>query len=152
VPLYTTPRDTILGNPTISGKVPVRYVSPVDEVHAHALVVGVRQRYFDFAKHEHVKALVKSFFEDGYPFEPHISGVMSDLSDMKTIRNACAHMSSTTRAALIALETRILGVPSATADVHGLLTAVDPRSGPGSTVLSGFRAKLLVAAQGVANG
>jgi hypothetical protein len=144
--------ELMLGNATISGNLPVRYVTPRDATHANALVIGVRRPHFDFGNHENVRALVANFFHTGYPFEPHVSALISDLNDMKTIRNACAHVSSTTQKALIALATRILGAPPATADVHVLLTALDPRAGGGSTVFSGYRDKLLVAAQLIAQG
>lgn len=144
--------ELMLGNPTISGTAPVRYVIPTDAEHARALVMGAKRRHFDYGNPDELRTLVGDLFHAGYPFEPHVSGLVSDLKDMRTIRHACAHVSSTTQKALIGLANRILGAPPSTADVHMLLTALDPRVGGGNTVFSAYRDKLLVAAQLIAQG
>jgi len=139
------------GSPTISGRRPVRYVSPLTIEAARRLVIGV-QRYFDYGNHEHVRKIVSMYFEDGYPFEPHLSAISTDLSDLRTLRNASAHITSTTRAALEALAQRILSTPRPGIELYSLLTTIDPRSPLGNTVFAELREKLLVVAGLVANG
>ena len=68
------------------------------------------------------------------------------------MRNACAHMSSTTKAALEGLGLRIFGSPQAGIAVYQMLTANDPRTNPTVTVYASYRDKLLVAAGLVAQG
>ena len=57
-------------------------------------------RYFDFANHEYVKKIVRMYFDKGYPYEPHLSAITVDLSDLRIMRNASAHISSSTQVTL----------------------------------------------------
>ncbi|MFM0015863.1 hypothetical protein PQR46_28000 [Paraburkholderia sediminicola] len=147
--------DTLIelmsGNATISGAFPVRYVSPPTIDSARLLVIGVH-RYFDYANHENVRRMVGMYFERGYPFEPHLSSINSDLADLRTMGNASAHITSTTQAALEGLAQRRLTTPQPGIDLYSLLTSVDPRSTAGNTIFAESREKLLAAAQLIANG
>jgi len=89
---------------------------------------------------------------NAYPFEPHLSAINSDLSDLRTMRNASAHISFTTQAALEGLAQRIFSTPRPGIDLYSLLTTADPRSTLGNTVFAESREKLLVVAGLVANG
>lgn len=139
------------GSPTISRRVPVRYVSPLNMEAARSLVIGA-QRYFDYGNHDNVRRIVGMYFENGYPFEPHLSAINSDLCDLRTMRNASAHISSTTQAALESLAQRIFSTPRPGIDLYSLLTNTDPRSTAGNTVYAESREKLLVVAELIANG
>lgn len=139
------------GSPTISGSAPVRYVLPPTVDAARRLVIGV-QRYFDYGNHDNVRKIVSMYFANGYPFEPHLSAINTDLSDLRTMRNASAHVTSTTQAALEGLAQRIFSTPRPGIDLYSLLTTADPRSALGNTVFAESREKLLVAAGLVANG
>jgi hypothetical protein len=96
--------DYMMGEPTLSGVQPIKYVKPPNRPHSTAMVIHI-QRYFDFANHENVRKLIKLYFENGFPFEGPIVSINAELSDMKTIRNSCAHVSSSTQMALSALAT-----------------------------------------------
>jgi hypothetical protein len=139
------------GDPTISGSVPVKYVSPPTREKALSMLKGT-QKYFDFANHRNVQRIVAIFFEKGYPFEPHLGSVISDLDDLKTMRNACAHISSSTQKGLEALARRLLGQPKPGITIYQLLLSPLPRHGPTATVATYFRDRLLVLAEVVANG
>jgi len=141
----------MLGSPTRNGTIPIKYVSPPDADAARQMVIGAL-KFFDYGNHEYVKKITKLFFKDGYPFEPHLSGVVSDLSDIRVMRNCCAHITSTTQTALETLALRILGKPSPAIDVYRLLTAVDPRAGAGGTVFETYRDKLVAVADLISNG
>ena len=134
------------GASTISGNTPTRYVQPPTLEAARDLVIGTN-RYFDYANHQNVVKMVKQYFANGYPYEPHLSAIRSDLDDLRTMRNASAHISSTTQAALEALFLRIFGAPSAGIDLYNLLTSVDPRSANGATVFVTYKKELLVTAE-----
>ena len=114
-------------------------------------MVGI-SRYFDFANHDNVKKVALMYFQNGYPFEPHISSIFSDLSDLKTMRNASAHITSTTQRALESLAVRIFGQPQPGVSLYKLVTAIDPRSSNQDTVFVTYRDKLLVTAELIANG
>jgi hypothetical protein len=143
--------NLMVGGSTLSGKAPTRYVLPVTEEHAKKLTVGLH-RYFDYANHENLKKIVVMYFKDGYPFEPCLSSIDSDLRDLRTMRNASAHITSTTQASLEALAQRILTTPKPGISLYTLLTSIDPRSPANLTVIAGARDKLLAAAIMIANG
>ena len=143
--------DFMTGEPTIGGAAPVKYVSPLDVTAAQKMIIA-GMTYFDFGNHDRVVKIVRIYFENGYPYEPHLSGINSDLADIRTMRNASAHISSTTQKALEALATAIFGQPQPGITLSRLLTAVDPRSAAGNTVFVGYRDKLTVTAELIANG
>ena len=141
----------MVGQPTISGNSPTRFVSPPTTEAARRLVIGV-QRYFDYGNHENLRKMVVMYFDRGYPFEPHLSSANTDLADMRTMRNASAHVTSTTQAALESLAQRIFSTPRRGVDLYTLLTSIDPRSHTGNTVFAECRQKLDVVAELVARG
>jgi hypothetical protein len=149
--LEETLAKLMAGSPTVSGQTPVRYVLPLTVEAARVLVIGVG-RYFDYGNHEHVRRIVGMYFENGYPFEPHLSAIYTDLGDLRTMRNASAHVSSTTQAALESLAQRMFSTPRPGIDLYSVLTSVDPRSAAGNTVFAECRERLLVVAELVANG
>ncbi len=143
--------ELMIGNLTISGSAPVRYVSPRTEKAARDIIKHVRP-FFDYGNHGYVMTLVNQYFENGYPYEPHLSGVVQDLADLRTMRNASAHITSTTRLALENLALRVLQISSIGINLYTFLMATDPNSANGDTVYATYRDKLLVTADLVANG
>jgi hypothetical protein len=133
------------GEPTAAGRLPTRYVSPQSTDEAKVMLIGT-QRFFDYGNHENVRKIARMFFQNGDPFEPHISSLIGDLADLRTMRNASAHITSTTQTALDALAQGIFGAPRPSIDLYTLLTSVDPRIPGGVTVLAAYRDKLLIGA------
>lgn len=149
--LESTMSHFMSGSPTLSGTQPVRFVSPPTVDAAKKMVIGVN-RYFDYANHELVRRVASIYFQNGYPFEPHLGSIFSDLADLRTMRNSSAHLSSTTQAAIEALAQRIFGLPRPGITLYAMLTANDPRPGAGNTVFAEARDRLLAAAQLIATG
>lgn len=141
----------MVGTPTLSGAAPLRYARPPDVESAKRMLIGTN-RYFDYANHELVRRMAGLYFQNGYPFEPHLSAIVTDLADMRTMRNASAHLSSTTQLALESLAQRVFGAPRPGIALYAMLTAVDPRSAAGTTVFAEARDKLLTTAQLIAQG
>lgn len=139
------------GQATLSGALPGKFVAPLTPAAARAMVVGIN-RYFDYANHEYVRRVASMYFQNGYPFEPHLSSITTDLGDLRTLRNASAHLSSTTQAALEAMAQRIFATPQPGVELYTVLTAVDPRSAAGNTVLAEARDKLLTVAHLISTG
>jgi hypothetical protein len=135
----------------INGNAPTKYVSPVNVDLAMKMIIGP-MRFFDFANHHNVQKMVRIYFDQGAPYEPHISGVYSDLEDLRTMRNASAHISSTTQTALESLAQRIFRTPRPGIKLYELLTSIDPRSTTRGTVFVTYRDKLLAAAHLIAHG
>ena len=143
--------ELMLGRPTVNGSVPVKYVSPVDMESARKLIVGV-MKYFDYGNHSNFLKLIKLYFEGGYPFEPHLSSIYSYLDDLRTMRNSCAHISSTTQIALEALAFRLFSISQPGITIYQMLTAVDPKAQYGETIFSQYKTRLLVTAELIAKG
>lgn len=141
----------MLGEPSILGNVITRYVQPQDEQHANRLLIGT-QRYVDWSNPGTVKTLSILHFASGNPFDIFVSSIMKDLSDLKTIRNAAAHLTSTTRQQLDSLGERKLKRPCNNLKVSDILFAVDPDSVANETILTTYLNKLDVSAEGIANG
>jgi hypothetical protein len=139
------------GATTINGHAPVKYVVPPSIDVARAMVVGPRP-YFDYANNQQVRMLVKLYFKDGHPYEPHLSGIDGDLADLKTMRNSAAHISSSTRTKLESLAIRIFGSPRPGISLYQMLTSIDPRSAAGETVILSYKNKLIAAAELIAKG
>lgn len=143
--------ELMTGAPTVGGSFPAKYVSPPDLAAARAMVIGV-MRYFDYANHKNMKKIVNMYFQNGYPYEPHISAAFADLDDLRTMRNAAAHISSTTQTAMEGLALKIFGQPKVGITLYQLLTTTDPRSRRGDTVFVTYKAKLVVTAELISQG
>lgn len=141
----------MLGEPSILGNAITRYVQPLNEKHANSLLIGT-QRYVDWSNPDTVKKLSILHFASGNPFDTFISSMMSDLFDLKKIRNAAVHLSSTTRQQLDSIGTRKLRRPCNNLKVSDIIFAVDPDSAANETILTTYLKKLDVSAEGIANG
>ena len=87
--------ELMTGASTTCGNLPIRYVFLPTTEAAKSLLKGTLE-YFDYGNHQNMIRVTKSLFENGYPFEPHISAIHSDLDDLRMMRNSSAHNPSTT--------------------------------------------------------
>jgi len=127
----------LTGNLSTSGKAITKYANPVDEEHAHKILIGV-MKYVDWSNPDIVRKFAKLYFDSGEPYENAISSAYSDLMDLKTIRNSSAHISSTTVKNLDSLATRKLNRPTVGITVYDLILAIDPSS-IGNTILKTYQ-------------
>ena len=141
----------MLGERSILGNEITRYVQPLHEKHANDLLIGT-QRYVDWSNPETVKKLSILHFASGNPFDVYISSMMSDLFDLKNIRNAAVHLSSTTRQQLDSIGTRKLKRPCNNLKVSDIIFAIDPDSTSNETIFTTYLNKLDVSAEGIAKG
>ena len=135
------------GNPTISGINPTRYVTPENPDAARKMLIGIH-KYFDFANYENLIKISDIYFDAGYPFKVPLLNIATILYDLKTMRNAAAHITSTTQNALEGLAQRKLLTPRLGIDLYTLLTSTIS----GGTVFTDARDNLLAAATQIANG
>jgi hypothetical protein len=150
--LESTFLSYMLGNPSIRGNVLTRHVSPLDQKHANDILIGSgRQQFVDWSTPDTVRRIGKVCFQNGEPYETVLASIHSDLLDLKTIRNAASHISSTTATALDGLAARKLQVPVAGFSAAQLLLAADPSSSTGDTVLGAYCGQLDSAAILIAN-
>ena len=108
-------------------------------------------RFFDYANRQNMIKMVKLFFENGHPYKPHLSAFFSDLNDLRTMRNASPHISSTTRTVLDSLALRIFGGVF-WYNLVRLFIAVDSSSGINRIILVNYEDKLLVKAGLISQG
>jgi len=98
----------LLGERTTEGTIVATCVNARNEQHAEKLLIGIN-RYFDWANPENVRTLSKLYLEENNPIDCSLKNIYSDLSDLRTIRNAAAHMVETTIKPLEALAQRKTG-------------------------------------------
>ena len=85
-----------LGETSLAGHTPPKYVSPLDEDHANQLIKGA-STYPDWSKMDVVLNLEKAFFDGGEPFTSAIQGFKSKYNEMKKVRNVIVHNSLKSR-------------------------------------------------------
>jgi hypothetical protein len=127
----------LMGYPSSGGRVAKRCANPLSKGHAHELLIGT-QKYVDWANPEIVRKLAQLFFDKGEPIGQLVASIQNDLFDLKIVRNAAAHLTSTTGRALDALATRKLGKHSQGVTVSDFLLSIDASSVGSVTVLDSY--------------
>src|SRR5262249_42134344 len=140
------------GKHTISGNRPTKYVSPRNLESARAQIKHTSKQYFDYGNHSFVGIVVKNYFKDGYPFEPHLGSMNSDLDDILSILNDSSTISASKKKPLEALVIRIFGAPRPGVSVYDVLVAIDPLSLTGDSVFGSYKGKLVAAVSLIAQG
>jgi hypothetical protein len=138
----------LTGEESIDGTVVHCCVSPVDREHALKILIG-NQKYVDWTNHEVVMKLARLYLKDGEPLFSNMSSISRELSDLKTVRNAAAHLSSSTQRPLDALSTRILGHSVSNTDVASFVMSLHPLDSS-KTVLQYYQNILDIAAENIA--
>lgn len=125
----------LMGGSVTKGKSPKVFFSPTDEKHVLELMSKLGNgRYFDYTAPDQVEASAKLLFENGYPIADPIRGAAQSLRDLKTMRNATAHMSLSARQSFDNLVQRILSIPHQDMDISTFLLSPMPlASGPNTT-------------------
>ncbi|MDR3694390.1 hypothetical protein [Mucilaginibacter sp.] len=141
----------MLGETSIQGNNVPRYVQPVDHIHAGKVLIGT-QKYVDWSNPEIIKRLSNIYFGPNNIIDSYISSAMADLFDLKTIRNAAAHLTSTTQNQMVSLGNRLININNPNISVSDLIFSFDPQSSGSITILSSYLTKLDILAEGIANG
>jgi hypothetical protein len=138
----------LIGELSTEGTEVIRFVSPNDRDHALKILIGT-QKYVDWANHEIVRRLANLYLENGEPLASNMASISRDLSDLKTVRNAAAHLSSTTQHQLDALSTRVLGRTVSSTKVASFTMHLHPLDSS-KTVLQYYQNLLDIAAENIA--
>jgi hypothetical protein len=138
--------EYLMGATSASGSVMPRFVQPKDRAHAAKLLIGAG-RFVDWSTPDPVRRLANNFLDNGEPFESVLASIHGDLLDLKTIRNAAAHVSITTVQPLDALASRKLQKNIAGISAAALLLSTDPTSRSGATIFEAYTSVLDEAAQ-----
>jgi len=139
----------LIGEESLDGSQLIRYATPVDEKHAHKILIGT-QKYVDWANSEIVNRISSLFFENAEPYSTALNSIARDLSDLRTIRNASAHISSTTQKKLDAVASRVLGTQVSNIGVANFVTNISPEDNT-KTVLQMYQLKLDITAENIAH-
>lgn len=86
-----------MGEENLSGFKPNKYISPLDEEHAHRLIKG-SSAYPDWSDLKSVKDIASRLFEQGEPYKSALNGFSSKFSEMKKVRNIIVHNSAKSKA------------------------------------------------------
>lgn len=137
----------LVGEPSLDGTQVNTFVSPQSPEHARKILIGT-QKYVDWANQEIVRRLADIFFENGEPLATNIASISTELSDLRTIRNAAAHVSSTTQPKLDALASRISSRTSSNISVSKLVMMLDPND-QSFTILQSYQNILDITAENI---
>jgi len=124
----------VMKQPSVSGVVYMRYANPTDNDHARRMALG-NQKFIEWGNPTIVLTLCGLYLDSGEPFQSIIAGINNDLINLRNVRNAAAHLSSTTQRSLEAAATKILGVPSPGITVSDLVLSKHPGSQTDETIL-----------------
>ena len=149
--LETSLIEFMMGKRTILGHKPRKYISPPNKENAKLMLIG-NNRYYDFGNHSNLKTTVNLLFKDGYPYSVPLSSINVNLDDIRTMRNASAHISSSTQKSLESVAQRLLRIPQPNIKLYDLLISIDPQSSNNETIFFTHKEILLTAAELIANG
>lgn len=138
----------LTGEISTDGTGVTRFVSPNDRDHALKILIGT-QKYVDWANSEIVRRLANLYLENGDPLASNLASISRELSDLKTVRNAAVHLSSTTQHQLDALSARVLGRTISNTNVATFMMHLHPLD-TSKTVLQYYQNLLDIAAENVA--
>lgn len=138
----------LMGEVDTLGRVVPCCVTAVNYSHAQKLLIGTN-RYFDWTNPDLIIQLSTLYLDPDNPIKTAIKSVKSDLLDIKTIRNAAAHISVTTQGKLDALASRVFGSQQTNVVVAKVINFVRT---DGKTLWTYYRELLDVAAENVAKG
>lgn len=138
----------LLGEQDTQGRSVSCCVSATNIEHAHKLLIGTN-KYFDWTNPDLVVQLSSLYLNSDNPIKTAINSVKSDLIDLKTIRNAAAHISSTTQQKLDSVASRLYGHQVINSKVADVISHVRT---DGKTQWMYFKDLLDVAAENAAKG
>ena len=138
----------LLGEQDTQGRAVSCCVSATSIEHAHKLLIGTN-KYFDWTNPELVVQLSSLYLNPDNPIKTAINSTKSDLFDLKTIRNAAAHISATTQQKLDSVASRLYGHQVVNSKVADVISHVRT---DGKTQWMYFKDLLDVAAENVAKG
>lgn len=101
---------------------PSKYARPPSAAHAQQMFIG-SQQFMDWSTPGKVVRLAELYFANGEPFAGPIKSSMAQIRNMKTVRNATAHLSLTTQASLDAVFSNWTGKPAVGISPYQMLLA-----------------------------
>jgi len=137
----------LTGANSTNGSIVNRHANPLDEKHAHSLLIGT-QKYVDWANHEIVKRLANLYLVNGEPLNTSLASLATILSELKVIRNSAAHVSSSTKTQLTGVANRVLNKNLPSITVTEFIMEMHPADST-KTVLQYYQNMLDIAAENI---
>ena len=81
-----------MGESSIKGWTPTKYILPTTEEHANQIICGA-SKYPDWSNLEYVIKTEDYLFENGEPYKSALNGFSSVFTEIKKVRNVIAHNS-----------------------------------------------------------
>lgn len=139
----------LLGELSITGVSVPTCITARDQKHASEILIGCN-KYFDWSNPELVRKLSKLYMEEENTIGNNILSIQNDLFDLKTIRNAAAHITVTTQANIDGLASRIMGHQQYNTTVSGLIMSNKP--GTADTIFEYYKNILDATAECICKG
>lgn len=129
------------------GRTPYRYAFPPNFRTATEWVVPERRSYAEWTSAQDVSRRAERFFRDGRPFAPVLMSNHHMLEEVRTIRNAIAHRSLSTRLKFETLVRNKLGALPPNVTVGAFLATTLPASTPPVSFFESYVGRIHLAAQ-----
>lgn len=130
-----------------------RYANPIDIKHAKSFLLGPNTRPFvDWSTPDTIRNLSTIYFGNTNILNTTISSIYTDFLNLKTIRNAAAHMTSSTGGKLDVLASNIMRSPQVGIRPASLLLWIDPLPPTPNTVFYNYIQLLDTSAELITNG
>jgi hypothetical protein len=143
----------MMGEEPIVTPIAHRYATPIDLTHAKSFLIGLNSRQFiDWSTPDSIRKLSLIYFGPANILNDTIGAIYTDFLNLKTIRNAAAHMSSSTSSKLDVLATNIMGSPQAGISASRLLLWINPVPPVPETLISYYINILDTSAELIVNG
>jgi hypothetical protein len=138
----------LMGGASTVGTTATTFAAPPNDEHAMSMVIGT-QRFADWSRPDIVLKLARLYFANGGPFDSALTAITSDMSDMKTIRNGTAHVSTSTTASLSALYARKTGNQPKPVTAYEVMMSIDQSTN--QALISSYQVVVLATADLIAN-
>ena len=139
---YLTGKKSIANNKVNS------FLKRIDMNRAADIIKGTN-KYIDWSNPDIILRLAKLYLGSTNPYSDHLNPIKTDLFDLRTIRNAAAHLSTTTNTSLDSLASRILQENKANVNVSDFILSLIP--GTTDTVIDFYSNLLDITSENIAN-
>lgn len=139
----------LLGESTIIGTNVPKCIVARDEQHALKILIGTN-KYFDWTNPEIVRDLSKIYLENENTIGNNVLAIQTQLFELKTIRNAAAHITSTTQTKLDSVASKLLNHQQTNSTVSELIVKNMP--GTAQTIFEYYKELLDSTAESICKG
>lgn len=123
-------------------------IKRIDMDRAADIIKGTN-KYVDWSNPDIILRLAKLYFGASNPYSDHLNPIKTDLFDLRTIRNAAAHLSTTTNKSFDSLASRVLKENKSGVNVADFVLTLIPETT--DTVIDYYLNILDITSENIAN-